>query len=298
MMIMGRSKDTDRWIVIMGSEFPTEIRKINSLLGRVNQGFQGNVSHWCLIGGQQLAQGRTVIALFSDKWMVYDRYGTFSFSSRNLMATGGTLQASSSSLEPAAAAGDAGPYEGPVPNTLFKKVGDPKALDGRGRDPSELVLTPDALKYYETCHDKRRELADDVRAEAGDCEFQLGESLRVTWVPQQRADKALSSMFSSHKQLSDGFRLAPDGLLERCVHLRPPVGAKWVPIVPDGRATANLAWKKWLFLQCHVGVLGAHRSGDKTHDLLHRQVWWRGMKADIDKWWKQCLTCLRFRRMP
>ena len=104
-------------------------------------------------------------------------------------------------------------------------------------------------------------------------------------------------MFSA-STLKEGFRLAKDGLLERVVQLPPPANATWVPIVPDGQATGNLTWKRWLFLQCHVGVLGAHRNAEKTLVLLSRQVWWPTMKEDVHRWWEKCLTCIRFRRVP
>ena len=128
-----------------------------------------------------------------------------------------------------------------MPNTEYKaNQGDPKAII---RDVDELVLTPDALKYYEESYRKRRGLADDVQTEAGECEFKLGDSLRVTWIPQQRADKSLTPMFSA-KTLADGYRVARDGLLERLVQLPPPVNATWVPVVHDGMATGNLTWKR------------------------------------------------------
>ena len=88
-----------------------------------------------------------------------------------------------------------------------------------------------------------RELADDVKADSGECEFTLGQSLRLTWVAAQRADKALMPMFVS-KHLEDGYRVATDGLLERQVDLPPPANATWVPIVPDGMAMGNLTWKR------------------------------------------------------
>ena len=159
------------------------------------------------------------------------------------------------------------------------------------------MLTPDALQHYEESYQKRRGLADDVRADAGECEFKLGYSLRVTWIRQQRADKSLVPMFSA-KQLADGYRIARDGLLERLVQLPPPVGATWVPVVPDGMATGVLSWKRWLFLQCHVGILGAHRNPEKTCMLLERQLWWSTMKADCQTWSDKCLTCIQFRKMP
>ena len=99
-------------------------------------------------------------------------------------------------------------------------------------------------------------------------------------------------------RLADGFRQAKDGLLERLVTQPPPVNSIWVPIVPDGQAQANLIWKRWLFTQCHVGIVGAHRNADKTLTLLSRQVWWATMKKDVHMWVDKCLTCIRFRKVP
>ena len=132
-------------------------------------------------------------------------------------------------------------------------------------------MTPDALAYYKKLDDKPKENADEAHAEVAECEFELGHSLLVTWIPAQRADKALMPMFSA-KELANGYRIAKDGLLERQVNLPPPANATWVPIVPEGQAQANLPWKRWLFLQCHVGILGAHRNAEKTCALLSRQV--------------------------
>ena len=100
------------------------------------------------------------------------------------------------------------------------------------------------------------------------------------------------------KELPQGYRRAPDGLLERQVNLPAPIGAQWVPIVPEGHATSALTWKRWMFLQCHVGLLGAHRNEDKTLVIISRQAWWATRSADVHEWWNKCLTCLRFRGMP
>ena len=97
--------------------------------------------------------------------------------------------------------------------------------------------------------------------------------------------------------LEEGFRRAPDGLLERQVMLNPPANTQWVPIVPDGLAVATLTWKRWVFLQCHIGILGAHRSDTKTTMIMNRLVWWNTMKTDVAGWVDKCMTCLRFRRM-
>ena len=74
---------------------------------------------------------------------------------------------------------------------------------------------------------------------------------------------------------SESYRVAEDGLLERKVqstNLRQPA---WVPVVPEGYATGHLTWKKFVFLQCHPGVLGGHRSADKTYACMKRLCWWR-----------------------
>mgnify|MGYP003323481527 CR=1 FL=1 len=98
-------------------------------------------------------------------------------------------------------------------------------------------------------------------------------------------------------KLEDGYRIAPDGLLERQVKLQPPFGTKWVPIVPTGQATANLSWRRWMFLQCHLGILGGRRNAEKTEKIMRRQVWWPTLHVDVVRWWDECLTCLRFRKL-
>ena len=91
--------------------------------------------------------------------------------------------------------------------------------------------------------------------------------MRLTWVSEQRADPVLMEILGT-QPTPNGFRIAPDGLLEKLVPLPSPLGEAWVPVVPDGKATGNLTWKRWLFLQFHVGILGAHRSAAKTHLLM------------------------------
>ena len=56
--------------------------------------------------------------------------------------------------------------------------------DGRGGAP-ELLLTLDALAYYKQLDDKRKENVDEAHAEVAECEFELGHSLRVSWIPAQ-----------------------------------------------------------------------------------------------------------------
>ena len=68
----------------------------------------------------------------------------------------------------------------------------------------------------------------------------------------------------------DAYRIAEDGVLERRIttgHLGQP---EWVPIVPEGYATAHITWKKFVFQQCHLGILGGHRNADKTYACSRR----------------------------
>ena len=147
---------------------------------------------------------------------------------------------------------------------------DPALTCGAERSAPPAVADEDldlALKYYEVKNAKREELVEEARAEAGEIKFGVTTSLRQTWMAEQRLDPALSPMFAA-KQLDQGYRRGTDGLLERHVKRPSPLGAIWVPIVPAGNATAILTWKQWVFLQCHVGVLGAHRNAEKTLSLI------------------------------
>jgi len=286
-VVFGKSSVLARWIVVYAGEFPTTRRSFESTVRSVIHAAEACT--WCIVWGKVQKQKRKVVTLFSDQWMIYDRYGQFSFQDECTVCITCKPQLSEPSFKPVASAA----VEGPVPNTVYKDAGDTKAL----QDTDELVLTPDAVAYYDERYNKRRVVADEARAEVGECEFELGSSLRVTWIPAQRADKTLMPMFVA-KELKEGFRLAKDGLLERLVQSPPPANASWVPIVPEGQATGNLTWKRWLFLQCHVGILGAHRNADKTFVLLSCQVWWPTMKEDVHRWWEKCLTCIRFRKVP
>ena len=168
------------------------------------------------------------------------------------------------------------------------------ALDSVSRAEQDAFRMQEAetLRWYPERDEKREVIRDDAKADHGECEFKFGESLRITWVSQQHADKELAVILKS-KPITDGYRVASDGVLEREVKLPPPCPSKWVRVVPDGLSLAHMTWKRWIFLQCHIGFLGGHRSAEKTYLLMVRQCWWKTMKADIDKWVNDCLTCMR-----
>ena len=230
--------------------------------------------------------------------MIHDRYGHWesSRSSELLEPVPCTRirPGSQSSLpclqEPAAGAiTSAAPIrDGPIPETEYPDGSD------------ELRLYQEAEKYYDGVMEERRGHVDEANAAIGEAEFQLGDSLRMSWMTLQRADRVMYHQFQRKPEDLErlGFRVARDGVMERRVSLPPPINQAWVPVVPDGQATANLSWKRWLFLQCHVGILGGHRSADKTTNILKRQCWWPTMAKDVERWCSDCLTCMRFRKMP
>ena len=157
-------------------------------------------------------------------------------------------------------------------------------------------LDAETLKWYRDKQEEREKHAEEAKADLGEVSFfKVGENLRTTWMVAQRADKTLIPMFSHKATLAGGYRFADDGLLERQVDGQPK--ALWVPTVPEGQATSTLSWKRWVFLQCHVGMLGAHRSSKKTLMIILRQCWWQGAAKDIEDWCQRCITCLRFRRV-
>ena len=125
--------------------------------------------------------------------MVYDRYGQFTYQEDDVARRVAVQHAPEPCPEPVSREDVHGP-PGPVPNTQVKSRG-----DGNLADPTQddLVLTPDALRYYDKLYESRRELRDEVLADEGECDFELGYALRLTWVTQQRGDSSLLSILST-----------------------------------------------------------------------------------------------------
>ena len=55
-------------------------------------------------------------------------------------------------------------------------------------------------------------------------------------------------------------------------------------IPPEGK-------RERLFREAHEGVFGAHLSDVKVHSELRCHYWWAGMRGDITRWTRGCLTC-------
>ena len=176
MIVFARSRKLDRWIVFPVAPYPFKDKQFWHAYESSEHGQGQDSSHWCIVWGRIPAGGRRVIALFQANWMIYDRYGLPCDESQPAISTTSAVQSrivarpvqpgSSDSVDVA----QVGSVQGPPPNTEYKVA---------GRD--ELSLDDDAMRYYEKVYAKRKGLADEIRSDAGECEFKLGDSLRVTW---------------------------------------------------------------------------------------------------------------------
>ena len=160
-------------------------------------------------------------------------------------------------------------------------------------------MDSDSRAWYEKAAAERERMAETENPYDPEAFWGWGANVRQLWIQDQWWDKEMWPYFERAKtgELEPEVRLAPtDGLLEREVPTRQ--GNKWVPIVPNGRPLRHLTWFRWVFLQLHVGIFGAHRSAKKTLIIATELVWWATMKTDFARWVGNCLTCLRFRSRP
>ena len=69
-------------------------------------------------------------------------------------------------------------------------------------------------------------------------------------------------------------RLCPtDGVLEYRLILPGGGISRWVPVIPALpfiHSDKPLSWRRWIFDQCHEGILNAHRTRDQTFHLVKR----------------------------
>ena len=133
----------------------------------------------------------------------------------------------------------------------------PASSDENAPNPDTFLIPPDiresetleearTLVKYADRQQLRGENKEDREASEGIGRFNLGEGLRVTWLSEQKADKGLRTIWAA-KNMTDGYRIATDGLLEREIKSPPPCVVKWVPVVPDGMTTKHMSWKRWIF---------------------------------------------------
>ena len=157
----------------------------------------------------------------------------------------------------------------------------------------EIRLEPMAKEWLQREVQKREGLAEEMRAEAGESRFAVKQTLRGKW---------LLARGSELKKLASGgdvsFRCAPtDGLVEKRLVEKGTGVETWVPVVPEGHI-GHLTWRRWVFLQVHVGIFGGHRLLPQTLRILFRVAWWPQAAKEIEEWIGRCATCIRFRRRP
>ena len=175
---------------------------------------------------------RRMVTFVSRKWLVYDKRG-------NLLSEEDRVR------------------QGPSRGFVVRAESPPPAMSAESALAEDEDWPAATRRWYEKEARRREVLAEDARADAGEPGAEIGASLRVTWLCAQRADPKLLGMFGK-KGVPSGYRVAEDGLLERSVvaaHDR----ALWVPVVPDGNATAHLTWKRWF--SCRFTWVSSARTG-------------------------------------
>jgi len=158
----------------------------------------------------------------------------------------------------------------------------------------QLEEYPNLEVWHQALMLEREKFAEEVRTGEADGDFSVQSSLRITWVREQKADPELAPLFL---RTPEEYRVAEDGLLERAVSVKNQ-GNLWVPVVPSGYVGAHMSWRRWVFLQSHSGLFGAHRSAEKTIDIMRPMVYWRSMDVEVKAWVDACLTCIKTRKRP
>jgi hypothetical protein len=111
-VIFGRLEVTDRWVVAYARGWPAHLSGFRANLRAVAH--VDTATAWCIVYGSTLEQFRQVVTLFSNKWLVYDRYGQFTFQR-------GTRLCDPRPLGPGTSAASER-VDGPVPFTQYKST--------------------------------------------------------------------------------------------------------------------------------------------------------------------------------
>ena len=181
----------------------------------------------------------------------------------------------------------------PIPYS-FHKEGEAsessEAEDKAVRVPERLL--EDAAREREKT---RGELQDQT-------DFKVGADLQVTWAAEQKKDQALVPLIAGccekGREIVERFQIGDDGVLERLVKIDEWEVARWVPVVPNGKACGDMTWKEFCFRQAHVGLMGGHKNCRDTQRVLKRICWWQDMTKEIEVMVNECLTCAKGRKRP
>ena len=114
----------------------------------------------------------------------------------------------------------------------------------------------------------RASLADGAKAEACVSDFQVAAGARGRVLLALIRDPEIQDLLK--KQLGLLRKSAVGDLVERRVNEEATGTEACVPVVPQGLAVGHTSWRRWVFLQIHVGVFGGHRLRGQTTRILGR----------------------------
>ena len=134
----------------------------------------------------------------------------------------------------------------------------------------KLLLSEAGQEWLDKAVRKREKLAEQVRAQAGESSFVVEAPIRRMWVKAQELDEGLAEWYTKADDEADHrFRRHPsDGCLEKLVTVGKTGVEHYVPVVPAGDAAVSLTWRRWVFLQVHIGAFGGHRLANQTMLIL------------------------------
>ena len=165
----------------------------------------------------------------------------------------------------------------------------PHCVDKDGK----LLLSETGQEWLDKAVRRREKLAEEVRSDIGESSFFVEPPIRRMWIKAQELDEGLAGWFKEADDESSPLsrRHPSDGCLERLVKVGKTGVEHYVPVVPTGDAAVNLTWRRWVFLQVHIGACGAHRLANQTMLILSRVAAWPGDRKDVEKWVEDCMTC-------
>ena len=74
-------------------------------------------------------------------------------------------------------------------------------------------------------------------------------------------------------------------LIDGVLHFKNPTfSGRWCVVVPK-------AVQPTLLEEAHAGCFAGHLSEQKIYDHLRRSYYWQGMRSDVRRYSRSCLTC-------
>ena len=174
------------------------------------------------------------------------------------------------------------PGSPPIPYSFQKEGAAPR--DSRGYPSESSDAEEKAVRVPERWLEDAARARERTRGELQDqTDFKVGVDLRVTWAAEQKKDQALVPLIAGcrerDREIVERFQTGDDGVLERLVKIDEWEVARWVPVVPNGKACGDMTWKEFCFRQAHIGLMGGHKNCRDTQRVLKRICWWQDGKT-------------------